>query len=98
MDYEKYLKLKREVSNYKKEYFGKLEDGIKDFEDELEDMKNKLVLNAPSGSVKPDLVGIARIFELIDLDMEFDEDLYFDVKRFKKRYNLYQNLKCPHLH
>ena len=35
---------------------------------------------------KLDLKGIVRIFELLDLDPRFDEDLYFNVKIFLEKY------------
>ena len=91
-DYEKYIKIKKEFSHYKREYFEELEDEIEDFEDELKDIRDKLVLNAPFGSVKPDLESIVKIFELVDIDEEFDGDLRFDVKMFLKRYEMYQDL------
>ena len=40
-------------------------------------IKVKLVINAPSGSVKRSLESIV-IFELVNIYMEIDEDLYFD--------------------
>ena len=84
-DYKKYLQIRREISFYKRDYFKDLEDEIKDFEDELKDMRDKLVMNAPSGCVKPDLESIVQIFYLVDIDEAFDGDLRFDVKNvFKK--------------
>ena len=62
---------------------------IKDFRDELKDVETSLVETAPSGSVRPDLKSIGKIFEGVHINMEFDEDLYFDVKRFLKRYEMY---------
>ena len=93
-DYEKYLKIKKEILYYKREYFEELEDEIEDFEDELKDIRNKLVINAPFGSVKPDLESIVKIFYLVNIDEEFDGDLRFDVKMFLKRYEMYRNIKA----
>lgn len=41
---------------------------------------------------KPDLESIVRIFELVNIDIEFDEDLYFDVKKFLTRYEIIEDL------
>ena len=66
---------------------------IKDYnENKLEDMKTRLVETAPSGFFKPDLESIVRIFELVDIDYEFDEDLCYDVKKFLKKYKIYQDM------
>ena len=61
--------------------------------DKSKDKKTRLVETAHSGFFKPDLESIVRILELVDIDMEFDEDLYFDVKYFLKKYNMYQENK-----
>ena len=91
-DYEKYNKLKKIISNHKKENFVDFEDDLKDFDSELGKIKNKLVINYPSGGVNPSLESIVRIFELVDLEMELDEDLYFEIKTFLKRYKVYKEL------
>lgn len=91
-DYEEYTKLNKIISDHKKENFKEFEDELEDFDDELEKIKVKLVINAPSGSVKPSLESIVRIFELINIDMEIDEDLYFDIKHFLDRYKVYEDL------
>ena len=84
-DYEKYIKLKKIISDHKKENFV-------EFEDELGKIKVKLVMDCPSGNVKPSLRSIVRIFELVDIDMEIDEDLYFYIKHFLDRYKVYEDL------
>ena len=61
--------------------------------DKLKDKKTKLVETAPSGFFRPDLESIARIFELVDIDFEFDGDLRYDVQMFLKKYEMYQDLK-----
>ena len=81
-DYEKYIKLKEIISDHKKENFKEFEDELEDFDDEFEEMKVQIVVDCPSGNVKPSLKSIVRIFELVDIDMEIDEDLYFDIKHF----------------
>ena len=91
-DYEKYNKLKKIISDHKKENFEDFEDDLKDFDDELGEIKNKLVINYPSGGVNPSLESIVRIFELVDLELELDEDLYFEIKTFLKRYKVYKEL------
>ena len=92
MDYEKYIKLNKIISDHKKENFEDFEDDLKDFDDELGKIKNKLVINYPSGGVNPSLESIVRIFELVDLELELDEDLYFEIKTFLKRYKVYKEL------
>ena len=88
--YMNYLKMKSKYSNH----FGKFVDReyIKDFRDELKDIETDLVETAPSGSVRPDLKSIVTIFEGIHINMEFDEDLYFDVERFLNRCEMYQDI------
>lgn len=49
------------------------------------DKKDKLLSKAPKGFFCPDLESIARILDWINLDMEIDEDLYFDVANFLKK-------------
>ena len=56
--------------------------------DKTEDKKQRLLDTASSGFFRPDLKSIARIFELVDIDVELFEDLYFDVKRFLLKYEL----------
>ena len=88
--YDKYLNYLELMSKYSN-HFDKFVDreDIKDFRDELKDIETNLVETAPSGSVRPDLKSIGKIFEGVHINMEFDEDLYFDVKRFLKRYEMY---------
>ena len=57
------------------------------------DKKDKLLSKAPKGFFCPDLESIARILDLINLDMEINEDLYFDVSNFLKKYEAYQVLE-----
>ena len=57
------------------------------------DKKDELLSKAPKGFFCPDLESIARILDLINLDMEIDEDLYFDVSNFLKKYEAYQVLE-----
>ena len=61
-------------------------------EDKSKDKKTRLVETAPSRFFKPDLESIARIFELVNIDMEFDEDLRYDVKNFLKKYKICQDM------
>ena len=61
--------------------------------DRSKDNKTRLVETAPSAFFKPDLESIVRILELVKIDVEFNEDLYFDVKYFLKKYELYQEFK-----
>ena len=91
-DYEEYIKLKKIISDHKKENFVEFEKYLKDFDDELEKIKVKLVVDCPLGNVKPNLKSIVRIFELVNIDMEIDEDLYFDIKHFLDRYKIYEDL------
>ena len=91
-NYEKYIKLKKIISDHKKENFLEFEEDLEDFCDELEKIKYKLVVDCPLGNVKPSLESIVRIFELVDIDMEIDEDLYFYIKTFLKRYAVYKDL------
>ena len=65
---------------------------LKDFDSELGKIKDKLVINYPSGGVNPSLESIVRIFELVDVEIELDEDLYFEIRAFLKRYKVYQDL------
>ena len=65
---------------------------MEDFYDELEKIKVKLVIDCPLGNVKPNLKSIVRIFELVDLYFEIDEDLYFDIKHFLDRSKVYEDL------
>ena len=61
-DYEKYVKLKKVISDHKKENFEDFEDDLKDFDSELGKIKDKLVINYPSGGVNPSLESMVRIF------------------------------------
>ena len=91
-DYEKYIKLKKIISDHKKENFEYFEDDLKDFDSELGKIKDKLVINYPSGGVNPSLESIVRIFELVDVEMELNEDLYFYIQTFLRRYAVYKEL------
>lgn len=58
-------------------------ENYKDYiKDKAKHKKTKLVEKPLYGFFKPDLESIVRIFELVNIDIEFDEDLYFDVKNF----------------
>ena len=48
--------------------------------DKTEDKKSRLVDTAPSGFFRPDFESIFRILDLVDIEMEIFEDLYFDVR------------------
>ena len=61
--------------------------------DKTEDKKTRLVDTAPSGFFRPDFESIFRILDLVDIDMEIFEDLYFDVRLVLKKYEIYQVLK-----
>ena len=61
--------------------------------DKTEDKKTILVNTAPSGFFRPDFESIFRILELVDIDIEIFEDLYFDVRLILKKYEIYQVLK-----
>ena len=60
--------------------------------DKSKDKKTRLIERAPSGFFRPDLESIVRILELVNIDMEIYEDLYFDIKYFLKKYEFYQEL------
>ena len=48
-----------------------------------EDAREKLLEAIPSSvSFSPDLESIAKIFLILDFEMELNEDLYYDIKRF----------------
>ena len=53
--------------------------------DKTEDKKTRLVDTAPSGFFRPDFESIFRILDLVDIDMEIFEDLYFDVRIVLKK-------------
>ena len=66
-----------------------------DFEKEIEDQKHYLAFNAPK--CPPDLLSLdemAKIFEILndELEMEWNEDLYYGVKDYLKKYNLYKTM------
>ena len=66
-----------------------------DFEKEIEGQKRHLVFNAPK--CPPGLLSLdemAKIFEILDneLHMEWVEDLYFGVKDYLKKYELYKSM------
>lgn len=87
-EYNNYLNLKKKYTDHSFDFVDKKD--IKDFRNELEKIENNIVETAPSGSVRPDLKSIVRILYFIRIEMEFNEDLYFDVKTFLKRYEMYQ--------
>ena len=95
--YDRYMNYLKLIGKYSI-YFDKFVDreNIKDFRDELKVIETSLVETAPSGSVRPDLKSIVTIFEGIHINMEFDEDLYFDVEIFLKRYEMYQDIIFGH--
>lgn len=68
-----------------------------DYEDYVKlptkDKKQKIIDTAPSGFFMPDLKGIVTILKLVDLDMEIDEDLYYDKKYFLQKYDFFQEFK-----
>ena len=48
-----------------------------------EDAREKLLEAIPSSvSFSPDLESIEKIFLMLDFEMELNEDLYYDIKRF----------------
>ena len=61
--------------------------------DKTKDKKTRLVDTAPSGFFRPDFESIFRILELVEIDMEIFEDLYFDVRIVLKKYEVYKCLK-----
>ena len=61
--------------------------------DKTKDKKTRLVDTAPSGFFRPDFESIFRILELVEIDMEIFEDLYFDVRIVLKKYEVYKYLK-----
>ena len=68
-------------------------ENYKDYiKDKAKHKKTILVEKPPTGFLKPDLKSIVRIFELVSIDIEFDEDLYFDVKNFLTRYEILKDL------
>ena len=56
--------------------------------DKSKDKKARLVETALSGFFRPDLESIVLIFELVNIDEEFDGDLRYDVKMFLKKYEM----------
>ena len=66
-----------------------------DFEKEIEDQKHYLAFNAPK--CPPDLLSLdemAKIFEILndELEMEWDEDLYYGIKDYLEKYELYKTM------
>ena len=48
-----------------------------------EDAREKLLEAIPSSvSFSPDLESIEKIFLMLDFEMELNEDLYYDIKKF----------------
>ena len=67
----------------------------KDFEKAIEDQKKYLAFNAPI--CPPGLLSLddmAKIFEILDgeLEMEWNEDLYYGVKDYLTKYELYKSM------
>ena len=93
--YDKYNNYLNLMSKFSKNIDPFLEiRGLEDFRDELKNMKTRLAETAPSSSMflRPDFESIIRILKGVEVNIEFYEDLYFNVKRFLMRYELYQNL------
>lgn len=68
-------------------------ENYKDYiKDKAKHKKTKLVKKPLYGFFKPDLESIVRIFKLVNIDIEFDEDLYFDVKNFLTKYEIIEDL------
>ena len=65
---------------------------FKDFHDEIESIKKSLLETSTFGKLEPSLQDIVFIFSNLELDMEFEEDIYYDVITFLKRYRLYKKL------
>ena len=61
--------------------------------DKTKDKKTRLVDTAPSGFFRADFESIFRILELVEIDMEIFEDLYFDVRIVLKKNEVYKCLK-----
>ena len=66
-----------------------------DFEKKIKDQKNYLAFNAPM--CPPGLLSLdemTKIFEILndELEMEWDEDLYFGVKEYLEKYELYKSM------
>lgn len=55
--------------------------------------KKILVETAPCGFFRPDFESIFRILELVDIEMEIFEDLYFDIKHVLFKYKCYKDSK-----
>ena len=91
-DHNNYLKMKSKYRNHYYDFLNKNEDDVKDFKDELENMRTKIVETTPSGSIRPDLKSIVRILEFVYIDDKFDGDLRSDVLKFVKRYKMNQDL------
>ena len=53
--------------------------------DKSDDKKTRLVDTAPSGFFRPDFESIFRILEMVEIDLEIFEDLYFDVSAVLKK-------------
>ena len=93
-EYNKYLNLMSKFFSKNIDPFLEIR-GLEDFRDELKNMKTRLVETAPSSPpmfLRPDFESIIRILKRVEVDIVLYEDLYFDVKRFLKRYELCQNL------
>ena len=56
--------------------------------------KKRLVETAPSGFFRPDFESIYRILELVEIEMDIFEDLYFDVKNFLTICKIYKDSKA----
>ena len=62
-------------------------------EDKTEYKRKILVEEAPSGFFRPDFESIFRILELVDIEMEIFEDLYFDIEDVLEKYKIYKDSK-----
>ena len=77
-----YFQAKRENKQefYSCSWFDKYQSYVMN---ETEDAREKLLEAIPSSvSFSPDLESIEKIFLMLDFEMELNEDLYYDIKRF----------------
>ena len=77
-----YFQAKRENKQefYSCSWFDKYQSYVMN---KTEDAREKLLEAIPSSvSFSPDLESIEKIFLMLDFEMELNEDLYYDIKRF----------------
>ena len=77
-----YFQAKRENKQefYSCSWFDKYQSYVTN---KTEDAREKLLEAIPSSvSLSPDLESIEKIFLMLDFEMELNEDLYYDIKRF----------------